>query len=334
MMPWASWRIGSRVLSRLRYAACDPEVVKGDDHGSRNHARRYRRDRDATVSRGHRFPRWSDRSEMSANHHAVPPMHASPATPMVMSQPHFPMASSPIPPQMGSGSAPMAIPSSAPTGFPSSGFPAGGIPGSLRCRMHLRRTACQVDTMRRLVLGRSIRIPEFQYQWVDGVPSGVSQDGIKRFVEYVRQGHHGPATPAAPASMGMPSGMPSGMPFGFPGSSFSAPLPRCRLQPCLRYRCRRHRCLRLQPSSQVPHLRVILSSIMGLGIESLAIMERVFFDVQASGQTFQCCINRCMEKPLIWLDNAATTQKPQSVIDAISRYYMQDIRISIVRRIP
>lgn len=26
-------------------------------------------------------------------------------------------------------------------------------------------------------------------------------------------------------------------------------------------------------------------------------------------------------KPLVWLDNAATTQKPQSVIDAVSRYY-------------
>ncbi len=29
-------------------------------------------------------------------------------------------------------------------------------------------------------------------------------------------------------------------------------------------------------------------------------------------------------KPLVWLDNAATTQKPQSVIDAVSRYYEHD----------
>ena len=29
-------------------------------------------------------------------------------------------------------------------------------------------------------------------------------------------------------------------------------------------------------------------------------------------------------KPLIWFDNAATTQKPQSVIDAISKYYAHD----------
>lgn len=29
-------------------------------------------------------------------------------------------------------------------------------------------------------------------------------------------------------------------------------------------------------------------------------------------------------KPLVWLDNAATTQKPRCVIDAISRFYLQD----------
>ena len=29
-------------------------------------------------------------------------------------------------------------------------------------------------------------------------------------------------------------------------------------------------------------------------------------------------------KPLIWLDNAATTQKPQAVIDATSKFYSQD----------
>ena len=29
-------------------------------------------------------------------------------------------------------------------------------------------------------------------------------------------------------------------------------------------------------------------------------------------------------KPLIYLDNAATTQKPQSVIDALTSYYRQD----------
>ena len=31
------------------------------------------------------------------------------------------------------------------------------------------------------------------------------------------------------------------------------------------------------------------------------------------------------EKPLVYLDSAATTQKPDSVIDAISTYYQQDL---------
>ncbi len=29
-------------------------------------------------------------------------------------------------------------------------------------------------------------------------------------------------------------------------------------------------------------------------------------------------------KPLVYLDNAATTQKPRTVIDAVSRFYAQD----------
>jgi cysteine desulfurase/selenocysteine lyase len=33
-------------------------------------------------------------------------------------------------------------------------------------------------------------------------------------------------------------------------------------------------------------------------------------------------------KPLVYLDNAATTQKPQVVIDATDRYYRPKTRIS------
>ena len=38
-------------------------------------------------------------------------------------------------------------------------------------------------------------------------------------------------------------------------------------------------------------------------------------------------------KPLVYLDNAATTQKPQSVIDAITRYYAQPERQHPPRRL-
>ena len=37
--------------------------------------------------------------------------------------------------------------------------------------------------------------------------------------------------------------------------------------------------------------------------------------------TFRSCSERVNGRPLIWLDNAATTQKPQSVIDRLSYFY-------------
>lgn len=48
------------------------------------------------------------------------------------------------------------------------------------------------------------------------------------------------------------------------------------------------------------------------------------FDVDIIRQDFPILHQQVNGKPLIWLDNAATTQKPQSVIDALSRYYQRD----------
>jgi cysteine desulfurase/selenocysteine lyase len=45
------------------------------------------------------------------------------------------------------------------------------------------------------------------------------------------------------------------------------------------------------------------------------------FDVQAIRRDFPILQERVNGKPLIWLDNAATTQKPQSVIDRLSLFY-------------
>lgn len=56
-----------------------------------------------------------------------------------------------------------------------------------------------------------------------------------------------------------------------------------------------------------------------LGLESGAP-----FDVDAIRKDFPILHQRVHGKPLIWLDNAATTQKPQSVIDALSRFYQRD----------
>jgi cysteine desulfurase / selenocysteine lyase len=48
------------------------------------------------------------------------------------------------------------------------------------------------------------------------------------------------------------------------------------------------------------------------------------FDVTAIRRDFPILHQHIHGKPLVWLDNAATTQKPQSVIDALSKFYAQD----------
>jgi cysteine desulfurase / selenocysteine lyase len=48
------------------------------------------------------------------------------------------------------------------------------------------------------------------------------------------------------------------------------------------------------------------------------------FDVNQVRRDFPILHQHVNGHPLIWLDNAATTQKPQSVIDRISQYYRQD----------
>jgi cysteine desulfurase/selenocysteine lyase len=52
--------------------------------------------------------------------------------------------------------------------------------------------------------------------------------------------------------------------------------------------------------------------------------SRVFFDVQRVREDFPILRQRVYGKPLVYLDNAASSQKPQAVIDAISRFYSED----------
>ena len=48
------------------------------------------------------------------------------------------------------------------------------------------------------------------------------------------------------------------------------------------------------------------------------------YDVQELRTQFPILQERVHGKPLVYLDNAATTQKPQSVLDALMHYYMHD----------
>ena len=50
-------------------------------------------------------------------------------------------------------------------------------------------------------------------------------------------------------------------------------------------------------------------------------LTRGLFDLSSARRDFPVLNERVHGKPLVWLDNAATTQKPQSVIDRISWFY-------------
>jgi cysteine desulfurase / selenocysteine lyase len=55
-----------------------------------------------------------------------------------------------------------------------------------------------------------------------------------------------------------------------------------------------------------------------------AILKRTTFEVEAVRRDFPILHQRINDKPLVYLDNAASSQRPQEVIDSISCYYTQD----------
>jgi cysteine desulfurase / selenocysteine lyase len=59
------------------------------------------------------------------------------------------------------------------------------------------------------------------------------------------------------------------------------------------------------------------------GLPALSLSSQPF-DVQTIRRDFPILQERVHGKPLIWLDNAATTQKPQSVIDRLSHFYSHE----------
>ena len=57
---------------------------------------------------------------------------------------------------------------------------------------------------------------------------------------------------------------------------------------------------------------------------NLAALGMTPFDVQTIRDDFPILKRTVRGEPLVYLDNAATTQKPQAVIDRIVRYYTQE----------
>src|SRR5262245_47783342 len=63
---------------------------------------------------------------------------------------------------------------------------------------------------------------------------------------------------------------------------------------------------------------------IGEVLASDSVIEAVSFDVQRIREDFPILNERAHGKPLVYLDNAATSQKPRAVLDATERYYSAD----------
>lgn len=79
--------------------------------------------------------------------------------------------------------------------------------------------------------------------------------------------------------------------------------------------------LGLAEASRAPEGNAALSDPRVLGVPLGGYPAAGLFDVQAIRRDFPILAERVNGKPLVWFDNAATTQKPRAVIDRISRFY-------------
>jgi cysteine desulfurase/selenocysteine lyase len=166
----------------------------------------------------------------------------------------------------------------------------------------------------------------------------------------IAAGGAGPAVAAPELAVSSPPGMP-GLPTaaGQPGSSIS-PLPlgeagrrpgegavaRARIAGTLTIslspREREMVSSTFTPATDSGGIRGFVSRIRGLNHLALPPLQfgvpaprgPGFIDVDAVRRDFPILRERVHGKPLAWLDNAATTQKPQAVIDAVSRFYAHD----------
>jgi cysteine desulfurase / selenocysteine lyase len=142
------------------------------------------------------------------------------------------------------------------------------------------------------------RVPTESRGSSDAIPTSPSRepqaDGLRAFVQNIRRSDFRSATEA------------------FPGERRSSPVYANR-GPALGETSRSSYG---DHSASVRDERASAFGASGFGARPL--------DVQAIRQDFPILDQRVHGRPLVWLDNAATTQKPQSVIDTLSHFYEHD----------
>ncbi len=81
---------------------------------------------------------------------------------------------------------------------------------------------------------------------------------------------------------------------------------------------------RLEPSADRPRLSPDLAPDLGRNLSRDLDQGHRIFDVASIRKDFPILSERVHGKPLIWFDNAATTQKPQAVIDRLAHFYAHE----------
>jgi cysteine desulfurase/selenocysteine lyase len=124
----------------------------------------------------------------------------------------------------------------------------------------------------------------------------------------------------------MPPAAPVPLPVSSPAATVSGPAaPSLQLAGVRRFvahvRGGHHRAL---PEVRLPGLAPDTTrSVPGAPMSAPSLATGPF-DVDAVRRDFPILSERVHGRPLVWLDNAATTQKPQAVIDALARFYTHD----------
>ena len=142
---------------------------------------------------------------------------------------------------------------------------------------------------------------------------GVDYSGLRSFVAGIRGTgfNRSVSTPASHGATVTPAGHAAGAAFGHDGMQ-AFPAGTLAGDPTLAAVA-----ARLRSPDLAPGRGSIPTSAPGFPTSGL-------FDVEAVRRDFPILAERIHGRPLAWFDNAATTQKPQAVIDALAHFYAHD----------
>ena len=211
-----------------------------------------------------------------------------------------------------------ALSGSAP-GMPATGMPVPGLPVLQVPGRPVSAAAFPAPALPAVPLPSGLQLP--------GLPRPdfhLAEDPVPSLHPHVRQAafevRRGELQPAPPSPSPSPSASPRLM--AMPSAATSPEINSAVAQFVSRLRSQQQAA----PTGLVsPGLESIAAGFQraGLHIPQQVAGARVF-DVGQIRSDFPILHQQVHGNPLVWLDNAATTQKPRCVIDAISRFYLQD----------